>query len=66
MKKIKTIFSEQKNQLSLPLMLFVYLSRAVFLISCFTVSSPEEAVYPLISFLLTYLISFCHLISKEG
>ena len=66
MKKIKTIFSEQKNQLSLPLMIFVYLSRAVFLISCFTVSSPKEAVYPLISFFLTYLISFCHLISKEG
>lgn len=66
MNKVKTIFVEQKNQLSLPLMLFVYLSRAVFLISCFTVSSPKEAVYPLISFLLTYLISFCHLVSKEG
>lgn len=66
MNTVKSIFAEQKNQLSVPAMIFIYLSRVVFLVSCFISASPKEAVYPLVAFLLTYLISFCHIISKEG
>lgn len=65
MDKIKVLFAKQKKQLSLPAIIFIYLSRVIFLVSCFFVHTPFDAVYPLAAFLLTYLISFCHLISKE-
>ena len=62
--KIKSVHSEFKNQLRAPVFLFVYFSRTVFLLSCFL--KAETAVFSFTAFLLTYLISFCHLISKEG
>ena len=66
MNKIKSLFDEQKSQLSLPGLIFVYLSRAAFIVSLFVASSPSEAVFSITAFILTYLISFCHLISKDG
>lgn len=66
MNKIKTVFAEQKIQLSLPSIVFINLSRIIFLSSCFIAPSLKEAAYPIVALLLTYLISFCHLISAEG
>ena len=66
MNKIKSLFDEQKNRLSLPGLIFVYFSRAAFIVSLFVASSPSEAVFSITAFILTYLISFCHLISKDG
>ncbi len=66
MAKIKALIAEQKNQLSLPGIIFIYLSRVIFLLSCFIAPTPLGAVFSIISFLLTYLIDFCHLISKES
>lgn len=64
MTKLKSELTVFKKQLSLPLAIFVYLSRAIFLISAFAV--PSSAVFSLVAFLLTYLVSFLHIISKEG
>lgn len=64
MTKLKSELTVFKKQLSLPLAIFVYLSRAIFLVSAFAV--PSSAVFSLVAFLLTYLVSFLHIISKEG
>lgn len=64
MTKLKSEYSVLKSQLTLPFIVFIYASRLVFLASAFI--SPSSAVFSLTAFFLTYLITFCHLISKEG
>lgn len=64
MTKLKSELTVFKKQLPLPLAIFVYLSRAIFLVSAFAV--PSSAVFSVVAFLLTYLVSFLHIISKEG
>lgn len=65
MSKIKNDFSLLRKQLPLPFIVYVYITRAVFLFSCFIAPTPQKAAFSLISFILTYLAPFCHLISKE-
>lgn len=45
---------------------FVYLTRVLLLFSCVTADSPKKTVFSLVALLLTYLISFLHVISKEN
>lgn len=64
MAKLKSEFSVFRQQLPLPLIIFVYASRIALLAACFF--APESAPFSLAAFLLTYFINFLHLISKEG
>ena len=65
MTKLKSEMTIFKKQLSLPLAIFVYLSRVVFLFSVFISPTKESAVFSLVSFILTFFVDLCHLISKK-
>ncbi len=62
--KLKSELAVFKKQLSLPFAIFVYLTRAIFLVSAIVV--PSTAVYSLVAFLLTYLVAFLRTVSKKG
>ena len=66
MKKITSELSHMKTQLPLPFIIFVYLSRAVFIFSIFISPAKEVAVFSFVAFALTFLVDLCHFISKKG
>ena len=66
MKKINSELSLMKTQLPLPFIIFVYLSRAVFIFSIFISPAKEVAVFSFVAFALTFLVDLCHFISKKG
>ena len=63
MTKLKSEMIIFKEQLPLPLAVFVYISRAIFLASA--VAVPSSAVFSLTALALTYLVSLLHLVSKK-
>ena len=65
MNKIKAEFSLMKSQLPVPFVIYVYLSRAIFLFSSFISPAKESAVFSAVAFILTYLVDLCHLVSGK-
>lgn len=63
MTKLKSEFVIFREQLKMPLTVFVYLSRFVFLVSAFLV--PSSAAFSIAALLLTYFPFLCRIIGKK-
>lgn len=66
MSRIKNEAKSFCTNLPLPQIIFIYLTRMLLLFSCVSADSKEKSVLSLAALLLTYLVSFLHIISKKG